>query len=265
MKPLYGNKILSSLSKKKPGIEITTKGSCSVRCTRYCPWEQYQKSYGRPEELLTKDTLRRILGHIPSDAFVKFAGFCEPFDNPDCLSLIEYTIDQGFPVKLFTTLHGLKEKDVDRLVSLAFLDVCLHLPDCYGIVRHPGTPYYNDAVMKMVMHQKKVYFSVMNDLFRTNHREDFCRGKPSKRWLFPRMCDKWVHPTFIVMPNGDAYFCCMDFRLQYRVGNLLEDSYDALVRQAQIPFDLCRSCQEGVSVWKGFRLLCTREKKKYVF
>jgi hypothetical protein len=66
----------------------------------------------------------------------------------------------------------------------------------------------------------------------------------------PRLCYKWVMPTFIVMPNGDAYYCCMDFGLKHYVGNMIREDYWTLVRKARIPKELCKLCYEGFSVPK---------------
>lgn len=253
MKPFGRFKLLRRLTKMQTGIELTLVGHCEVRCTKHCPWEVFQCRYGNPDEMMTMDTLKKILANIPKGSFIKFAGFSEPLTNQDCIDMMQYAIDMGFKVKLFTTLYGLKEEDIEKLCNLKLYDVCLHVPDPNGVVKHPGYPWYNDAVMRIVQSQPRVYFSIMNDMFVTCHREDFIRGKKSKRWILPRFCYKWIIPTPIIMPNGDTYFCCMDFGLNYYMGNILSEDYWSLVKKSKIPTKMCKQCYEGISLKQAIK------------
>ena len=66
----------------------------------------------------------------------------------------------------------------------------------------------------------------------------------------------------IVMPNGDVYLCCMDWALEYKLGNLLEQSWlDVMAsdvrkrgkedRETGCHNGICRHCAEAVMDYRG--------------
>ena len=62
----------------------------------------------------------------------------------------------------------------------------------------------------------------------------------------------------MLLPNGDMYLCCMDNSLQYKIGNLLSDSYESLykggafkliekkLKNEKLGDVLCRHCEMAV-------------------
>lgn len=230
----------------RPYIEVTTAGSCSVKCSKFCPHEVYKKAYGNPSDLMSMETFKQILSNLSTEYIVAFAGFCEPFHNPYCLDFAELAIDKGHDVAIFTTLIGINSNDLNRFLKIDWVEVCIHLPDPLQQVRVPveERENYKEILFQIITNCKRVSFSIMNELFISNNRENICRGKARPR-LFPRICDKWFIPQYVVTPNGDVYYCCMDFNLEYRLGNLTTTHISHLSYNAKRPYNLCKYCGQG--------------------
>lgn len=52
------------------------------------------------------------------------------------------------------------------------------------------------------------------------------------------------HP--VVMPNGDLYLCCMDYNLDHRLGDLLNQKYEDI--DIKDNYRLCKSCSLSRSI-----------------
>ena len=80
--------ILDEVS-QRPTLEITSRIGCSVHC-RFCPQEVLLKRYDtkKRDVLLKYETFKICLDKTPKNLIVDFAGYAEPFLNPDILSMI---------------------------------------------------------------------------------------------------------------------------------------------------------------------------------
>lgn len=54
----------------------------------------------------------------------------------------------------------------------------------------------------------------------------------------------------VLMPNGDVVLCCMDYNQDHILGNLYTQEYDEIMPEFNKPFELCRYCENGVSISK---------------
>lgn len=225
----------------KEFLEITTAGSCDMYCTKYCPHEVYRGAYEKPDDLMTLETFQKILDNTPQRVIINFAGFAEPFINPQTKNFIRFAYNHGYKVALSTTLSGVE--DISPILDIPFEELALHLPDCFGIAKIKESPNYGQFVIQLLKSQKHVTFSVMNSEFMSNDREKLCRGIHGPQKRFFRTCEKIHVPNYVVMPNGDMYYCCQDFGLTHKIGNLAKEYYYDVWKRATRPKQLCQYCK----------------------
>ncbi len=189
------------------------------------------------------DTFKQILSVVPTSVSLNFAGFCEPFINPDFARMAEYAYYNGYRLQVSTTLYGAKASDVEKLINLEYEVFCIHLRDGKH-VKFPLTTEYQRNVFRIVEGIPNVVITVMNELFETNNRENVTRGiLPQRKNV--GFCQKLETPQFVVLPNGDAALCCMDFGLKHLVGNLLDEDYTTIRSRflnRKVGHSLCAYC-----------------------
>jgi hypothetical protein len=219
-------------------IEITTRIGCSVNCIKYCPQEVITGKY-KGNRLMTLYQFKTILRSVPPNIMVCFAGFCEPFLNPEATDMILHAHDRGHKIQLFTTLVGFTNGDLERLKNIPFDSVIIHLPDSKGCAHIPITKEYQELLPKVLTTWDCDVMS-MGGAFCTNHREDMARGNPACNKTFPVMCDKLKVRQNVVLPNGDVVFCCCDYGLDAVMGNLYVQKYSDL-KDLYTP-GICKTC-----------------------
>jgi len=266
-----------------PTLEITTniapKG-CVVDCA-FCPQRTLEKAYAG-DTILSLSNFMALIDKVPKEVRITFAGFTEPFLNKKCTDMVLYAHETGHPVSVFTTAVGMKPEDVYRLKDIPFAGepnggFCLHLPDQERVAKHPINLNYIatieafHAVHKQI---KNFYTMAMSlpvhssiaHLFPTAHLPQFwnragnlnreAASKPNSVMMRvmqagtvdkPQTCG-CVEGLYhnVLLPNGRVSLCCMDYSLDYIIGNLSEQSYDDVVPEYQQTFDLCKSCENRV-------------------
>lgn len=239
-----------------PGMEITTKIGCSVNC-RYCPQDVLCRTYSdrHKDNLLSLDNFKICLNKMPEDILILFSGFVEPFLNPQCIDMIEYSVQQGHRTLLNTTLVGMSLEDAHRLVELPMGMVTLHTPDKDGYATIPMTeeyfevldfllesrkgdnsPFLDTANCQSVPHPEIVKF--------INNRISFANlvlidraGNLSGSEVDENICHEGdiickrsvSLNRNVLLPDGTVVLCCMDFGLEHELGNLLYDSYEDII------------------------------------
>ena len=126
-------------------------------------------------------------------------------------------------MRIYTTLYGASTSDIQRLINIPFTAFCLHLCDGQH-ARIPLTNTYKDNVFTVLNNVPNLTFVQMNHSFRSNNRENITRNgitKKTKRGY----CWKRQAPAMVLLPNGNLQMCCMDFALNYKIGNLLKEAY----------------------------------------
>jgi radical SAM protein with 4Fe4S-binding SPASM domain len=125
---------------------------------------------------------------------------------------------------------------------------------------------YGGNVAKILNSTKcPVNYVRMDCAFKTNNRENLILNNNGNRYKHVYRC-KYLKPetsNFFLYPNGDVYLCCMaGFTLteQYKVGNLLEESYAAIYRRfakSKRNYAICHHCDWALSipVYEGANLL----------
>lgn len=115
----------------RPVLEVTPQIGCRINC-RYCPQDLFVKRYtddSRREHSMTLEQFKYYVDQTEPEVIWEFAGFSEPFFHPACMEMLEYVYQTGHEIELYTTLGGVKESDLERLIELPFRDVILHIPD----------------------------------------------------------------------------------------------------------------------------------------
>ena len=221
-------------------VEFTLAIGCPVNCHKYCPQEVLIKNYGKSTRLLSLQNFKKMLSHIPRSIMLDFSGFCEPCVNPSFADMAKYAYDEGYRIHVATTLQGASNETVNKLLGLKYEGFVLHLPDG----KHANielSQEYKDNLFRVMKEIPNLQFITMNDLFISNNRENLCRGilpKPRKVGF----CRKTTTPQLVVMPDGRVQNCDMDFKLEYSLGNLLQDDYLTLVKRFKAKQSSCNMC-----------------------
>ena len=241
-------------------LEITTNIGCPVNCRNLCPQDILLRRYEGPR-LLSLDKFKEYLKSVPNSVEIVFSGFSEPFGNPEAINMLEYA-SRNHRISLFSTLMGASEDSVKRLCHLQYRHFCIHVPDGVNC-KIPLTPDYTRNFFYAVEHVRNAYFSLMNQNFKSNNRENIVRGALPKPKPV-QYCDLPYYPDFVLLPNGNLQLCCMDFGLEHTVGNLEKNSYDSIRKdffKRNKKFNLCRYCSWNISYLGGIMLITGRAWK----
>lgn len=269
----------------RPLIQVTPKTGCNVNC-HYCPQELYVKNYysmPRPGMMSLKD-YKMCLDKVPKDAVIEFAGFVEPFLNPEAAEMMLYTASTGREVNLFTSLVGMTWNTWEKIKDIPFTLVVVHLPDVDGYANIPMTEEYwkilkamvegkkptgnpfidrvnsqsaiNPKVMEVVGGRVHVDTTPLIDRAGNLESKKLRSGSVEYGPLFCSTAAKLNHN--ILLPDGSLVLCCMDFGMKHVLGNLLKEDYDDIM-QGDVMNDivskmcvnkskglLCRTCVRAV-------------------
>jgi hypothetical protein len=230
-----------------PFLEFTLAVNCPVRCPKYCPQEVFAKEYNGDRKVMPLWAFKNIVSQVPKSVGIHFAGFCEPFAAPEFVDMVKYAHAEGHRIIVASTLYRATWNQVKELASIPFVLFCLHLPYSRETL-FPVTRDYMAKAFYVVNSVQRLDFSLMNSLFSSNKRENIARRDlPKPRSL--GYCESLVHPQPVVLPDGTAILCCMDFALWHPLGNLLTDGYEEVCRYFYAnhrKFALCRYCTHNM-------------------
>jgi radical SAM protein with 4Fe4S-binding SPASM domain len=274
-----------------PMIEITTKLGCSVNC-KFCPQDVFIKEYLKndgSERKLTFENFKKCCDKLPKNVLIEFAGFTEPFLNQDCINMITYAKLKGYRLSIFTTLCGVTEEIVDKLLEIQFEEFVYHAPDVEGYSIIPINDNYLNLVRRLVSAKKtngdnfidyvctqgtvpdniksilgndvRIYV-VLNDRA-GNLKNDSLYGKHNLCGALNCELAYDINHN-VLLPDGRVILCSNDWGMKHVLGNLLEQSYDEIINgressdihRAMNSYDdeiLCRNC---------FQAVCRNEKLK---
>jgi len=241
-------------------MEISTNIACRVKCD-FCPHEmiieEYSSrtnsdniSYGQPAQM-SFDIFKQCIDKLPKKIDVSFAGYSEPFLNPDCSKMIVYAHESGHPISVNTTLVGMELDDVDRIKHIPFTVFHIHLPDEPMFAKIAVNKNYleilekimncipNVTAMSMGQVHPKIKKILKTDVFPTRMISRSGNVKKVevevKRKLGPLSCGRATGMNWddkidanVLLPNGDVAICCHDYGLQNVFGNLIELDYNGL-------------------------------------
>jgi sulfatase maturation enzyme AslB (radical SAM superfamily) len=229
-------------------LEITTHVGCPIRC-RYCPQDTIIAAYRKRSDLINLDlnTFKTCLDKVPREVTICFSGFCEPWLNPQCTRMVLYAAGRGHTIDVFTTLVGMKPEDIDALEKIRLNYFLVHLPSAGGhenitvddnyvnvLRRLAGSPIIATYHIRGKEVSEKIRPVVKEKILR--HRIDSRAGNVSFGTLSQPERKRGViacarsEKANIMFPNGDVILCCMDWKMQHVLGNLLASDYESLFR-----------------------------------
>ena len=270
-----------------PTLEITTniaEKGCVVDCV-FCPQRILEKSYTSDKRIMTLDDFKFMIDKVPREVRITFAGFTEPWLNKYATDMALYAHEKGHSVSAFTTAVGMMPEDVERLSVIPYAGnpnggFCLHLPDQQEFAKHPINANYIRTVEKFKELQPRFHnfytmcmsenvHEAVRHIYPTASVPTFwnragnligeAKLKPEldkikERWKSapesndPKTCG-CVEDLYhnVLLPNGDVSLCCMDYSLEYILGNLNTQDYDDIVPVPNTTYDMCRRCENGVN------------------
>ncbi|MCQ5142940.1 radical SAM/SPASM domain-containing protein [Enterocloster bolteae] len=266
--------------KQRPVMEITPQIGCSVNC-RYCPQKTLLDSYFKKDKKrkseLSFEEYKKILGKLPKNTLIEWAGFVEPFFNPFASDMMVYTYEAGFEQTLFTTLVNMKESDFEKIKEIPFKIVCLHTPDAHGYANIPvtdnyikllgnvvntknkqGNPFITTANCQSTPHPDilpitsgkiKIYCELSDRAGSVDDKEGKVEHfhKTGRIW-----CDRSDGLNHnVLLPDGTVVLCCNDFGLKHVIGNLLSDDYDSLMKSKMM-----RQIKRALTVDERIPVIC---------
>lgn len=239
-------------------FEITTMIGCPLMC-KFCPQDKLLSAYRDPVRVMTFDTFKTALEKIPKDFSIIFAGFTEPWSNKQCTDFVEYAVNTGRRVGIYSTLFRMTREDVDRLVKLfsaypdQLTEFWVHLPDALGnmVGWRPSDDY--EYALATLKDNLKVHCMTMDQ--RNQKHPDIKNNVKTAQWYLHTRADNLdvtvldnqpYHkpPTYefivectrdknltsnVLLPNGDLSLCCMDYGLKHIIGNILTQTYDEII------------------------------------
>lgn len=269
---------------QSPTLEITTsipiKG-CVVDCV-FCPQRLLEQKY-QGERNLKLDDFKQLLEKVPEEIRITFAGFTEPWMNRWCSDMVLHAHEKGHPVSVFTTGIGMTIADFEKIKHIPWAPnpnggFVLHLPDEERLAKHPLTKGYLQLLEHIYQEQHHVHnFFTMamgpvhkcaqhlfpdavvgemwaragNLVREAIMKPELMNLKDRYRSVYhgdqPMTCNCYERLYHnVLLPNGDISLCCMDYGLDYILGNLYEQEYDHILPEPYSTFDICQSCENGI-------------------
>ena len=111
-----------------PFIEFSPHIGCPINCSEYCIQDRINKNYNG-KRMLSFDDFKKFLSSVPTNVLVGFAGFSEPFINPEFIDMVEYTEKKGYTQAIFTTLYNVTKNQISQISNIDFHAFVVHLPD----------------------------------------------------------------------------------------------------------------------------------------
>lgn len=237
-------------------LEITTVASCTVRCA-ICPQDVLKAAYrqGSSHRLDGVQFVHAMQG-VPKHVRIHFSGLVEPWLNPECTSMLAWTLLQGRRVAIYTTLVGMIDPQFVAQMLSMFSDlidvVCIHEAD--GANMRPQDVNV-DSFVALLDGVNVERMKMAGPSFEAIDRAGLVQiGKAPLHHKGRIKCsytDTYTHN--VMLPNGDVHLCCMDYGLKHKIGNLFTQRWEELDRSAvatdnaqQDGSTICRKCHGAV-------------------
>lgn len=202
-------------------VELSLKVGCKNAC-KYCPQDVYLKAYKSDVKELTFKDFKRMLINIPKDYALQFAGKSEPFLNKDFPDMLIYASEQGYRLKLFTTLVGFTEEIANKLCEANVKIDVAHFHIYKSILYNPSEFSKGRSLFLRKVHP--AFSSIIVVSNPTNIAGNLFKIEPHKGPI-KSICYRAYNNSIDV--DGSIYFCCMDWALKYKLGNIYEHSIDS--------------------------------------
>ena len=236
-------------------MEVTTTVGCPIDC-KYCPQSNLLEAYKSPVRVLTLEDFKRYLDKLPRGISISFAGFAEPFLNPQCAEMILYAHINGFQVSLYTTLMGMSTRDWETIRNIEFRHFDLHFPDTLNASKIPVSDPYLKLLERVIIERRRWcstdfgaahgplhpkvkallgkypawhHVGISPPSLPVHDRAGLVMDPPEMpHRYFPgkvRCMNNEMLDRNVLLPDGSVTLCCMDFGLAHVLGNLNAQSY----------------------------------------
>lgn len=274
-------------------IEITTKIGCSLNC-RYCPQDLLINSYYSTNnkenniellDIMNFKIFKECIDKIPPNIDIHFSGMCEPWQNPECTKMILYAYNKGHSIHVFTTLQGMSRDDYLKIRELDLKSFVLHIPDSeynskfkiddsyLNLLREVikdtidgrfKISYYSchgnvhESIKELIEFSKIPINNQMFDRAGNLHEEGIISSKEKKGQIICKWCGGNALNKNVLLPNGVVLLCCMDYGMEFPLGNLLNQKFDEisegktkkhyrmLLKSESLGKILCRHCHRSL-------------------
>lgn len=237
-------------------LEITTHIGCENNCY-YCPQDKLIKNYKSDLKKLSFITFTRYLKQIPETTKLHFSGFSESFLNESTIYMIDYAYKKGYEIGLYTTTIGVTDETIKRLKKIDIDPFVVHIPDINQTIdfgewasnvkameragldfeyMEVGTEKKDDKVCAHLLNTKKnVQYQEIVSRAGNYSGVDFDRKENAV---------SCVRDTQnVLLPDGRVVMCCMDYSLDYVLGDLNYQNYQDIYQIEDT--ELCRRCFRG--------------------
>ena len=241
--------------KRNPAMEITPVIGCSVNC-KYCPQKllltEYFKDNKDRQAKMSLDQFKKCVQKLPTNTLIEFAGFVEPFLNEESVDMMYYANELGYKITLFTTLVGLKESQLEKVLKIPFKQVVLHTADADGYANIPVTEQYLKN-LKRVVEAKKADGTSFVDSANCQSRphEKVIEVTKGKLSIYCERSHQLNHN--ILLPDGTVVLCCNDFGMQHVLGNLYTDRYEDIMKS-----EMMRQIKRGMHLDENIPIICRK-------
>jgi len=247
-------------------LEITTMIGCPLMCT-YCPQDSLRDAYGDDVKYMSLDDFKTAIDKVPTTVRLDFSGQAEPWVNTACTDMVQYALEKGFRLAIFTTLYDWDEDTVHRMGELLLkyakqIEIFkVHFPDEAGNMRgwRPSPEWeYAYIGMRTIVQSVGIHYEAMTMSDGGIHPAirhlpgagvshgwsiaahdragtlDVAQVKDQPIKFAPKheqpvRCGKTpYYDQGVLLPNGEVLLCCMDYDKKHVMGNLLEHDYAAL-------------------------------------
>jgi len=263
-------------------LAITTIIGCRNQCS-YCPQKTVIKAYSTisKDSLMSLENFKKYISTVPKNIPLSFAGFSEPWLNTEATAMLLYANNNGFPIRVNSTLIGMNPEDIQKMEEVPFIKFAIHLPDNSKHTKINVDSIYLETLESLLKSNIKNQFFKYhkeNDIdlhpevkeviskykakitsFGLNNRAGYSEteyqySQPNKEKTL-KACEDFRHN--ILLPNGDVALCHMDWNLKHILGNLNEISYSNLYTSEEFKKInlalsnpnadlLCRQCEKDI-------------------
>ena len=214
---------------------------------------------------------------LPLGATVDFSGWGEPQLNPAFTDMVLYAHSTGHPMLLYSTFVGITRESYERIRTIPFKTVVLHIPDQDGNSHFEISEQYLELLDLVLRDSAAGRFRITGyschgpvhpavaDIFKKNGlsvptgtpfnnlgdragnlKNEEVRHSP---YVAGHICCRFNAEEFsfgVLLPDGTVCLCCQDMGMDYVLGNLLMQSYNEIMRGEELrKLRRCMKCEKA--------------------
>lgn len=258
-------------------VELTTKIGCPCMC-EYCAQDKILKTYKSNLTELTLENVKKYFRTIPKPTLVSIAGYSEPLRAKEIVDIVEWLIEDGRQVHIFSTLYLVEKSVIRKVLSKPNIFVRFHMVDIEGrtkiklddrlvqnyalanrILKANGTQFAS-CCWGTTPPELEPYISTLDHQTGIDTLTDFAGNVEGVSYLKPNhklgklTCNRcnYIH----ILPDGRVSMCAQDWSLKYILGDLNTDDYSEIFeREPYVTYrrncdtydepTICRQCSDS--------------------